>query len=406
MLLSDCVGQRVLAADGARVGRVSDLAAEPGEASATVTAVAVDRGRRMRLLPWSCVAVFEPDAVQLRAGPVEPRPLGERELLLARDVQDAQIVDLAGRRVVRVGDVRLQERDGLLSAVAVEVGAPAILRRLGLRRLARRLPPEAVPLGELHVVGGRAHELRLRSGRLDRLGPAALAAVVSRAPLHSGLELLGAVPPDLAAESVAASHPRLGGRVLTGLDTERAAAVIERMPSDDAAAALRHVDPERLDELLGAVGSARARGLRRLLAQPAGTAGGLMTLDVVTSSHGEPVESLRARVAADGRWARAGAGVVVVDGDRRPLGVLAAADLLAGRSEPVPVPVLRLDTPVERVIDLFAVQDVLTLPVVDADGRLAGAVGIEDVLEELWAERLPGRRRLRGFTRPGTRAPA
>ena len=57
------------------------------------------------------------------------------------------------------------------------------------------------------------------------------------------------------------------------------------------------------------------------------------------------------------------------------------------------MPVLGLDTPVEDVIDLFAVHDVLALPVTDRDGRLAGAVAMDDVLEELVAERLPGRRR-------------
>jgi Mg/Co/Ni transporter MgtE len=45
------------------------------------------------------------------------------------------------------------------------------------------------------------------------------------------------------------------------------------------------------------------------------------------------------------------------------------------------------------VIDQFALQDHLALPVVDSDGVLIGAVGVDDVLEELLAERMPGQRR-------------
>ncbi len=55
------------------------------------------------------------------------------------------------------------------------------------------------------------------------------------------------------------------------------------------------------------------------------------------------------------------------------------------------------ETPVEDVIDLFAVHDLLALPVVDADGRLLGAIAVDDILEELLAERLPGRRRYRAI---------
>jgi CBS-domain-containing membrane protein len=55
--------------------------------------------------------------------------------------------------------------------------------------------------------------------------------------------------------------------------------------------------------------------------------------------------------------------------------------------------VIPVDLPVDRVIDLFALHDFLALPVVDADGRLVDAIAVDDVLEELLIERLPGRDR-------------
>ena len=70
------------------------------------------------------------------------------------------------------------------------------------------------------------------------------------------------------------------------------------MPADDAAAALRHLGDERLEELLAAVPSHRADELRRLLAYPADTAGGLMSPDVRTAQEGESAEAIRARLAS------------------------------------------------------------------------------------------------------------
>jgi CBS domain-containing protein len=63
--------------------------------------------------------------------------------------------------------------------------------------------------------------------------------------------------------------------------------------------------------------------------------------------------------------------------------------------------VVPVTLPVERVIDLFTLHDYLALPVVDAEGRLAGIVAIDDVLEELLAERLPGHGRYPRVRRRG-----
>ncbi|MBN1529383.1 MAG: magnesium transporter [Thermoleophilaceae bacterium] len=381
----------MLDAGGSTVGRLGDLAADPTGATPVVTALQVRRRRRARLLPWESVSAFDGEAVQLRDGPVPERALADTELLLRRDVLDAQIVDVAGRRVVRVGDVDLACPGAVPAVAAVEVGTRPVLRRLGLRRIARRFRPESVAWQDLHLAAGRGHRIELRTGRLERLGPAALAQVIGRVPPAPALEIVRSVAPEVAARSVATAHPRVGGRILRGLEPRRAARLLEKMPADDAAAALRHVDSAALDPLLDAVETDHAQRLRRLLEHPADTAGGLMSIDVRTAAPGEPADAIRARLAADPPPVPALATVFVLDDERRPLGAISPTALL-GRAEPAAVPVLNADTSVDEVIDLFALHDVLALPVVDVDGRLVGAVAMDDVLEELVAERLPGRR--------------
>ncbi len=57
------------------------------------------------------------------------------------------------------------------------------------------------------------------------------------------------------------------------------------------------------------------------------------------------------------------------------------------------MPTVSTDAPFSEVIDRFAVDDILALAVIDGDERLVGAVAVDDVLEELLAERLPGAQR-------------
>ncbi|MGE5636743.1 MAG: CBS domain-containing protein, partial [Nocardioidaceae bacterium] len=132
-----------------------------------------------------------------------------------------------------------------------------------------------------------------------------------------------------------------------------------------------------------------------LLEQAEGTAGAAMTPEVRTAALGEPLERVRERVAAEPPPREGLLTVVPVDAERRPHGVISVASLLSGSGEPVPVPAVRADTPIETVLELFAAYDVLAVPVVDGDGRLIGAVAVDDVLDVLLADRLPGARRFR-----------
>ncbi|HEX3199059.1 MAG TPA: hypothetical protein VHR39_16035 [Propionibacteriaceae bacterium] len=112
--LSGQLGQPVRSSDGARVGRVIDLTVLYDIAHPIVHRLAVGRSRRiLYLLPWSLVATYGDEQVVLAvdrmglstyASSRDPT-LEDRELLLARDVLDTQIVDLAGRRLSRVSDV-------------------------------------------------------------------------------------------------------------------------------------------------------------------------------------------------------------------------------------------------------------------------------------------------------------
>ena len=407
--LTDYLGQAVFDHDDARVGSVADLAARLGGPAPAVTCLLVRTGRgRSTAVSWDDVAGFERSRVTLRLPARELDPEAEPaadELRLMRDVVDTQIVDVSGRRFVRVADVELERRDSRLLVAGVDVGAGSLLRRLGLRRLARRFRGRSVAWEDLYAASPAAHALQLRvdPARVARLGPAGLAQVVGLLPPARGAELLGSVDSELAAGAVSATRPEVGGRVVAELG-QRAAPIIERMAADDAAAALRHLHGADLDRVLGEVGTGRADDLRRLVAYPPATAGALMSPNPLTAREGAGVAELRERFAGARPRMEALGTVFVLDSAGAVTGALAPTQLLGGSAEPQTVPVLGVDQPVDEVIDIFALHDVLALPVVDRAGQVVGVVTIDDVLDELVAERLPGARRF-GVLRARRHAP-
>ena len=394
LALTSCLGQPVVDADGLRRGRVVDLGARAVDGGLLVSSLILRRSRRAAPveMPWARVATFETTGVTLRAGSAEPVPPTAPDLRLVRDVLDAQIVDVAGARIMRVADVDLDRCGDGLRVVAVDVGVGALLRRLGLRRLAARATPQAIAWDALHMASDRGHTLALRTpgALVHRLHGAELAHLAAALPATRGAEVLRAVGPERAAGAVAAARPEAAGSLLATLGAD-AGPIVGAMAADDAVAALREVEPADRADLLAELPRPRAAELSRLLAHPADSAAGLMSTDVRTARADEPPETIRARLAASRPRVEGLATVFVLDADGRPR-TFSALDLLVGGTRPGAALTVSADAPVGAVLDLFARHDVLAIGVVDAAGRLIGAIAIDDVLEELLVERLPAGR--------------
>lgn len=394
--LSALLGAEVRTTDGDRLGKLVDLTVDVADDYPAVRRLAVGRRRRItRYVDWVEVVSFEHDGIQIRSSgvgvPLEVG-LGPHELALRRDVLDTQIIDVAGRRMARVSEVLLTRTEVVLRVVAVDVSAAGVWRRLGIGRKGERGHEKAVDWADVHLTSTRGHALSLatKMAGVHRLGPQELASLVAWLPTVTAARILGAVEPETAAGALSASHPHVGARLLAAVPDTTASSMVELMAADDVAAILRHLDDDEVAGLVARLGSERAAVLRRLLTHPADTAGGLMNGEVRTALVGESAESIRDRLAADLPELEGSATVFVVDDQRRPVGCFEPNDLLAGRATPRGVPEVPSTLPADQVVDLFAVHDCLALPVVDAERHLIGEVTIDDVFEELVAERLPG----------------
>jgi magnesium transporter len=189
VLLSACLGAPVVRG-GRRIGELDDLGAAPAGPAPVLTGIVVHRrGNPPAWVAWREVEELLVDRVVLASGGnLEAVPAS---VLLARDVLDAQIIDLAGRRVVRVGDVRLHVPKGSAGIQSVEAGLDSVLRRLGLERLARRAPRHVIAWTDLHLPAhpGAALTLDAAAPALAQLSDAERARLAARLPAHAAAAL-------------------------------------------------------------------------------------------------------------------------------------------------------------------------------------------------------------------------
>jgi sporulation protein YlmC with PRC-barrel domain len=163
-LLTDLIGRAVYA-EGRRIGRVRDLAARPVPAGPWPIVSLRLTGRAQTVVPAARIRGVQDDRVELAAGTAAPAPHGA--VWLRDGVLDREVVDGVGRRIVRVGDVVIEIGGHGLAAAAVDLGAAAVVRRLGLRRLAARLRQDLEPIGRLHVPVDLTAPLTIAAARGD-----------------------------------------------------------------------------------------------------------------------------------------------------------------------------------------------------------------------------------------------
>lgn len=309
LFLSQLVGRPVRDRHGEPFGRVRDLIVALGERYPPVTGLVVRvAGGREIFLPWSDVDDVDEAGARLRTSSIDITSFRQRpnEIRLWLDLQDKQIVDVEGRKIVRVNDIQLAPVRGRLRLVAVDVGLAGILRRLGLAgpggRLARALGVQAenyIEWEDVDPVESSVSSLKLRVPHqaLSTLHPADVAHIVEQLAPRDRTGILAALDDERAADVLEELTAEDQVDLLEALPPERAADILEEMGPDEAADLVADLSEERQEELLALMEPEEASDVRELLAYGEETAGGLMTTDFITvavdQTAGQVIETLR-----------------------------------------------------------------------------------------------------------------
>ena len=278
------------------------------------------RGSRDVFIPWETVRSLGPLGAVLKTPAVNMLRFAKRdgEIVLRGGLFDKQVVDVEGRRVVRINDLDLAERNGTWRLIAVDVSATALMRRLGAGRLSGRVasllgrePGAKAPLIDWAMVypvaeagAGEEGALRLRvpRERLDLLHPADLADLLEQLTPQQGADLLKDVDDERAADTLEELEDERQAQILRAMDPERAADVLEEMEPDEATDALQSVTSEEMADLLARMEREEADDVRELLGYDEDTAGGIMTTDYISvpewATVGEVITALRERERA------------------------------------------------------------------------------------------------------------
>ncbi len=351
-------------------------------------------------IPAAQVAMFEEKSIRLASAQMDLLRFIRRdgEILLGKDVLDKQLVDIEGRRVVRVNDLALGQVPGELELrlLAVDISLRALSRRV-LFSLSGEHPRGKEKLLDWADVqyfasNAPAVQLHVSHERLGKLHPADLARILDDLSHQQRDELMRTLDDEMVADTLEELDSDEAADILEGIEEERASDILEEMNPDAAADIVADLDQEKADKLLSLMDYEESEDVRELLSYSRDSAGGMMTNDFIfLPAHLEAAESLRQIRAMEEQPEFVDYLYVAEPGTERVIGVASLRDVVFCPDRTTPLDrIMEHDlvsvhptTPSKEAAALLTAYGLRALPVLDDEGIMLGIITFDDALDVL-----------------------
>ena len=400
LFLSSVLGKPVINQHGHEIGTLWDLVMTPGEVFPEVSNLLIKKGKNIFSFPWHDIVLFNSFVISIatRSGALPLHTPREGEILVKHDILDKQIVDVEGAKVVRVNDLRLRGHKEHLHIVSVDIGFRGLLRRLGFEEFwekvstsfRKELSHQEISWKYVQPLGADVSRLALTMARdqMADMHPADIANIISHIPHKHIPTVLTSLDPETAGEAIHELDPEMRRRVMSQLDSEQASDILEDMAPDEAADVLGDLSEEKAQELLGLMDEEEAEDILELMEHEEDTAGGLMNSEYLFIPDYLTIDEALAQVRLLAPDVETAYYIYILDSDERPLGVITLKDLVINKPDAKVADVMatnlktvHVEAEPEEILEIIAKYDLIAVPVLDDEEKMAGIVTVEDILE-------------------------
>ncbi len=404
LYLSQILGRSVFSLGGEQIGEVKDVVVNYGSSEYPPLVGIVGKfKRRLFFIPRIRLAKIENRGAHMTTDVLDLTTFSRREgeVLLAKDVLDKQLIDIDGKRVVRVNDVQLIEAGGEWRVAGADVTLKGFMRRLmPVGFYGSEQPVELIDWKDVGYLAtdSKTVTVKLKSSKakLSRMHPVEIAQLAEAlSPLHR-TEIVESLDDEIAADTLEEMSTENQARVLEDLDEERAADLLEEMSPDDAVDVLDELDDEKAFELLELMEDQEKIDVAELMTYEGDSAGGLMTTEFVSLPKTMSIKQAIAELRQMARTPHMVYYIYITESaeSRKLVGIITLRGLILGNSESTLDGLMRSEyqyvSPDENVDDValkIAEYNLLAMPVLNEHHEILGIVTVDDAMEILLPKR-------------------
>lgn len=401
--LSRIIGSRIFSDSDTAIGRIADLAVNCDSQHPKVVGVKLRDGR---VLDSSTIDIIKDNGQyvffckEIRTTQLD----GDNILFLARDVQDRQIVDTDGRKVVRVNDLRLAITANATCLVAVDVGLEGLLRRLGvakplksiLKKFGKSIPSKLILWDDVETIdsGRPGIKLSKQSSKLLTLHPSDVADIIEELDRISQNSVFASFDEEQAADILEEMEPEARANIIESMSEAKAADLLEKMPSDEAADILDLLRSDKAETILREMNRETSDEVRELMEYEEDTVGSVMSTDFLSFTSDYSVSDVFAQL----RRLKPEPDIInylyVVDRSERLLATVSLRDLVISDPNVKLSDIMNKEfisvydnDDIETLNEIVYKYNLLAVPVINRDDFLLGIVVIGDVVDNLLREK-------------------
>jgi len=325
-------------------------------------------------------------------------------LPLKENILDKQIVDLNGRKLVRVNDIRLATVSTGTFVVAVDVGMEGLLRRLGFVRTIKtilsvfglQIPAKFILWDDVDTLDASNFNIRLGKShaKLQTLHPSDLADIIEELGRSSRTAVFSNLDEEQAADVLEEMEPKSQVDLIESLPVAKAADVLEKMPADEAADILDLLEDDKAELLLQEMDTESSDEVRELLEYSDRSVGSIMSTEFMSFHDNETIEQALASIrelkpdeaVLYNLFVVAHNGELKATVSLRELVISDPGTVLKNimRTNPVYV---RDNDKLDSLAEIISKYNMLAVPVVNNNNTLEGMVVIDDIVDDLLGKR-------------------
>jgi CBS domain-containing protein/sporulation protein YlmC with PRC-barrel domain len=394
--LSRVLNAKVRTPNGKQIGILHDFIATSAERPKVVACI-VKMSGALKILDWNQCSIDKEKGYRVSCGQAVEIPIPEHAIYLKKHIMDKQIVDIDGKKVVRVNDVRLASISSGLFVMAVDVGVEGLLRRLDIAKplksiFGKHITSKLILWSNMEAIAPPLSNLKLStsSSKLNTLHPSELADIIEELDINTRTAIFNALDHERAADVLEELEADTQSSILDQMPVDKAADLLEKMPADEVADILDDLEEDKAEELLQEMEQEASAEVRELMEYPEHSVGSIMTTDFIsfkeTMTVDEVIKELRRRKPESDTIYY----LYVLDEEEKLTATVSLRDLIISAPETKLEQIMKekivyvYDTdPINSLVDIISKYSLLGVPVVDQDMVMLGVVIIDDVVYEL-----------------------
>ena len=410
--LSRIVGIKAYDSDGKYIGNVKDLLVESESSNISsghpaVKGIKIKKNNLVAFYSFKQFQVEKLDGnIKIIASELSELPQENinNDLSLVESVLDKQIVDLNGRKLVRVNDVRLVCLTTGTYAVAVDIGVEGLLRRIGIVKpikfglslFGSSIPGKFINWEDFEAIDFSNLNIKLSKTykKLQTLHPSDLADIIEELGKKASAEIFSSLDDEKAADVMEELEPDTQVQILESLSIEKAADVLDKMPADEVADIFDGLEDEKIELLLNEMEEETSQDVRELLVYPDHTVGSIMSSEYMSFNLNMTIEEVLAELRRTKPEFETLYNLFVTDENEVLLATFSIRDVVITPPDtqinqimkPSPVH-LRDYQKINEVAEIVSKYNLLAIPVVNNKNVLKVMVVIDDVIEDLIRKR-------------------